>query len=175
MISNTRRVALSGIMAAIAILSLLFAAIMPTSKLSFYALSSFFISVIIIEYDAKSGWIFYIFTNLLAFILIPNKIRVIPYTVFFGIYGIIKYYIERLNNIISEYIIKYVYFNACLVIAIILFKKIFTSDTIITNMKFPLWISIILLEVVFALYDYVYTLVIQYYRQKLRRYLKLEK
>jgi len=171
MANNTKKVVLNGIISAIVVLCLFFAAIMPTGKLSFYALSSFFVSVIIIEYGTKSGWFFYILTNLVAFILIPDKIRIIPYTVFFGAYGIIKYYIEKLNNIVLEYIIKYIYFNACLAAAVILFKEIIADNAITADIKFPLWAGIILLEVIFILYDYVYTLFIQYYRQKLKRYL----
>ncbi len=169
--NNTKKIALSGIMSAIVVLCLLFATIMPTGKLSFYVLSSFFVSVIIMEYGTKPGWVFFIITNLLAYIMIPNKIRIIPYTVFFGVYGILKYYIERFNNIVLEYILKYTYFNACLAIAIILLKEIIAKGITINNIKFPLWAVIILLEVIFIIYDYVYTLFIQYYRQKLRRFL----
>ncbi|HHY23815.1 MAG TPA: hypothetical protein GX527_06190 [Clostridiaceae bacterium] len=171
MTNNTKKIALSGVMSAIAVLCLLFATIMPTGKLSFYVLSSFFVSVIIIEYGTKPGWVFYIITNLLAYILIPDKIRIIPYTVFFGAYGILKYYIEKFNNIVLEYILKYIYFNACLAIALIFLREIIAKGITLNKIKFPLWTVIILLEVIFIIYDYVYTLFIQYYRQKLKRFL----
>ncbi|NSW90651.1 MAG: hypothetical protein HPY74_08250 [Firmicutes bacterium] len=171
--NNTKKFALNGILAAIAIMCLLLATIMPTSKLSFYVLSSFFVSIIIMEYGTGSGWVFYILTNLLAFIIIPNKIRIIPYSVFFGVYGIIKYYIEKIDKIVLEYILKIIYFNVCMTGAIVLFKEIVAGGTGIVNIKFPLWAGLVLLEAIFVLYDYVYTLFIQYYKEKLRRFLKI--
>jgi len=92
------------------------------------------------------------------------------YIIFFGIYAIVKYYIEKLNNLAVEYVLKYVYFNAVLIISYVAVKFIFIRSL---NLKYP-WIVIILaLEVAFLIFDYVYTLFIQYYRTKLKSILKI--
>lgn len=165
---NSKRLALSGLLLALAVAALFLASIMPTSKLSLYALSSFFIAVIIIEYGTRAGWVFYAASCLLALIVVQDKLRIIPYIVFFGIYGILKLYIERLRNIVIEYVLKLAYFNICLVLAIIFIKEfLFTGlDT-----KFPWWIVIAALQVVFVIYDYVYSLFIQYYNNRLKKML----
>jgi len=170
---NTKRITISAILAVIAVISLFFATILPTNRLTFYALSSFFISVIIIEFDMKSSLVFYVITNLLAYIIVPDKISVIPYTVFFGVYGIIKYYIEGINKILPEYILKMLFFNTCLGLAFILFRETIFINWDTANLKIPLGVVVIILELAFILYDYVYTLIIQYYKNRLRRYLKL--
>lgn len=167
---RTKRIALNGILGALAVICLLLAAILPTNRISLYALSSFFIAISIIENGIKAGWIFYGATSLLAFIVVPDKLGLIPYAVFFGLYGIVKYYIEKLNRIVFEYILKFVYFNACMGIAVFAASE-FLGYPLTSGL--PWWLLIIILEMVFFAYDFVYTLFINYYREKLRTKLKM--
>jgi hypothetical protein len=143
---------------------------MPTNRLSLYALSSFFVAVSIIESGVRAGWLFYAATSLLALIIIPDKLGIVPYAIFFGSYGIIKFYIEKLGRIVLEYILKFAFFNACMGIAIWAVSDLFGFAV---SSKLPWWLLIIALEIVFFVYDYVYTLFIGYYRDKLRPRLKL--
>lgn len=168
--SATGRVALNGILAALVTITLYLESILPVNKLSLYALSSFFIAVVIMKYGIKNGWAFYLATCLLAFAVIPDKFGLIPYAVFFGLYGIVKFYIEKLNKLIPEYILKLLYFNLCLILAIFLIREFFIQNI---KINFPWWIAIVLSEIVFVIYDYVYTLLIQYYNTKLKRVLRL--
>ncbi len=162
---KTRRLVLNGILGALAVICLLLANILPTNRLSLYALSSFFISISIIENGIKAGWIFYAATCLLSFIIVPDKLSIVPYVLFFGLYGIAKFYIERLNRLVLEYILKLVYFNICAGIAIASVSSIFGYS--LTD-ALPIWLIAIAAEVVFLIYDFVYTLFINYYRNKLR-------
>jgi len=162
---STKKIALNGILGALAVISLLLATIMPTNRLSFYALSSFFISVAIVESGIKAGWLFYAATSLLSLIIVPEKLGLIPYVLFFGIYGIVKYYIEKLNKLIIEYVLKFIYFSICLGIAILTVSQLFNTGLIA---KMPWWLLVIALESIFFVYDFVYTLFINYYREKLK-------
>jgi hypothetical protein len=167
---DTKKVTLNGILGALAVISLLLAAVLPTNRLSFYALSSFFVAITIIEYGIKAGWLLYAATALLSLIVLPDKLAIVPYVIFFGIYGIIKLYIERINKIVLEYILKVIYFNICLVAAYYFIKQVFFESI---KINLPWWLLIIALEIVFIVYDYVYTLFIRYYREKLQKVLKL--
>lgn len=168
--SNTRKIALNGILGALALVCLFLATVMPTNRIALYALSSFFISVAIVESGVKAGWLFYASTTLLALIIIPDKLGLVPYVIFFGFYGIVKYYIEKLDRIIPEYILKFIYFNICLGIAWFLIRQIFIAEI---TVKLPWYLIIIALEVIFLIYDFVYTLFIAYYRDKLKRMLRI--
>lgn len=168
--AKTKRIALNGILGAVAVICLLLAVIVPTSRISLYALSSFFVAVSIIESGARAGWLFYAATSLLALIVVPDKLGIVPYAIFFGLYGIIKFYIEKLDRIVLEYILKFVFFNACMGVAIWAVRDLFGFAV---SSKFPWWVLIIAFEVVFFVYDYVYTLFVAYYRDKLRPKLKL--
>jgi hypothetical protein len=162
---KTKRLTLNGILGALAIICLLLANILPTNRISLYALSSFFISISIIENGIRAGWIFYAATSLLSFIIVPDKLSLAPYVIFFGLYGIVKFYIEKLGRLILEYILKFVYFNACAGIAAAAFTGIFRFKL---SAAIPLWLFAIAGEIVFFIYDFVYTLFINYYREKLR-------
>lgn len=168
---NTKRIALSGILLALSAITIFAATIIPTNRISLYALSSFFISIIIIEYGARYGWIFYIASSLLSFLAVRgNLMALLPFVFFFGIYGLVKYYIEMLNNLGFEYILKLLYFNVSLTAVFLLFKE-FLLDSI--KVPLPWWLVIIAVEIVFIIYDYVYTLFIRYYRSNLKRILKI--
>jgi hypothetical protein len=167
---NTRKIALNGILGALAVICLLLATILPNNRLSFYALSSFFIAISIIESGIKAGWLFYAATSLLSLIIVPEKLGLVPYVIFFGIYGLVKYFIEKLGKLAVEYVLKFLYFNVCTGIALVSVSKLFGYNL---TAKLPWWLLIIALEIVFFIYDFVYTLFINYYRDKLKPRLKL--
>lgn len=167
---NAKRVALSGILGAFAVICLFLAAILPTGRLGFYTLSSFFIAVIIMEYGAKAGWLFYVATGILSFFIIPDKLGVLPYVFFFGIYGVVKYFIEKLDKFVPELLIKLVFFNLCLGAAYLLLRQIFADAIAI---KLPWYALLAAAEAAFVFYDYLYSLFIAYYRDKLRKFLKI--
>lgn len=168
--SNTRKLAFGGVFAALVVVILLVESLVPTSKLSLYVLSSFFSAVLIMEFGIGTGWAFYIATSLLTFLVIPDKLGVVPYLLFFGLYGNIKYHIEKIRNLLPEYILKYLFFNVCLAAAWFTAKELFIGNI---DIKLPWWVLLIGLEVVFALYDYVYTLFIRYYNTRLKRILRI--
>jgi hypothetical protein len=169
-ITNTKKIAAGGVMAALCVVSLIIAAVLPINKLSLYTLSSFFVSVFVIEYGLKAGWIFYIATSLLSVIIVPDKLAIVPYLIFFGLYGIIKYYIEKLDSILVEYVLKYIYFNAAAGLAYLFASRVIMAEI---DIGYALWIVIIVLEVLFFIYDYVYTLFIKYYNEKIKKILRI--
>lgn len=162
-------IALNGILGALAAICLLLATVLPTGRISLYALSSFFIAVSIMESGIKAGWLFYAATSLVGLIVVPEKLALAPYVIFFGFYGIAKYYIEKMGRIVIEHIIKFAYFNACLAVAFLTAKEFVGVEEV----KLPWWIPVVVLEIVFFLYDFVFTLFINYYKEKLRPKLKI--
>lgn len=163
---RSRIVALGGIFSAICIISLYIAVYMPTNRLFFYSLSSIFVSFIIMESGVKGGWLFYIATSSLSMLLIPNKISLIPYLIFFGIYGIIKYYIESMNKLLIEIILKGIFFLTSEVAIYILYTKVFGM---VISSKIPVYWVFGVFVLIFYVYDYVYTKIISYYTARFKR------
>lgn len=169
--SKSKSLALGGILSAITVLCVYFASILPTSKLSLYVLSSFAVSLLIIELGNKTAWTFYATTSALIFIIVPDKLAAVPYITFFGAYGIIKHYIERRSSIIVDYVIKFIFFNINLALALFLMRTFFISDELFN--KYPILLVILVIQPVFLIYDYVYTLFIRYYFDRLKNILRL--
>ena len=169
---STKKIALVGILSAIAVIAVYFESILPVNKLTLFALSSFLVSIIVIEAGIKASFLFYTVTSLLMFIVIPKKTSLIPYALFFGYYGIFKYYVEKIKILIPKILLKQLFFNICFYIIYQIFGNIFFPDFLL-NIEFPFYIIAIICQFIFILYDYVYTLFISYYRDKIRGKLKL--
>lgn len=166
---KVKSISLSGILLAFAVICVFLAATLPTSKLSLYAISSLFIGVIIIEFGTKAGWTFYFASSILSVVLVP-RLEVIPFVVFFGIYGLIKLYTERIHSRIAEYAIKLVYFNICIALGLLFLKELVLDGM---NLTAPVYMIAAVLEVVYLVYDYVYTLFIRFYASRLKPKLKI--
>lgn len=167
--SRVKRITLSGILLAFTVISVFLAATLPTSKLSLYALSSLFMAVIIIEFGTRAGWAFYLASAILSVLLVP-RLEVIPFIVFFGVYGLIKLYIERIPGRVIEYVLKLIYFNICLALGLFFLKEIILGGI---NLTAPVYIIAAVLELVFLIYDYIYTLFIRFYGGRLKQKLKI--
>ncbi len=167
--TRVKSITLSGILLAFTVICVFLAAVLPTSKLSLYAVSSLFMAVIVIEFGTRAGWAFYLASAILSALLVP-RLEVIPFIVFFGVYGLIKLYIERIHSRALEYVLKLGYFNICLILGLVFLKELILNGV---NLTAPVYIVAAILEVVFIVYDYIYTLFIRFYGTKLKPRLKL--
>lgn len=163
---TSKKVALGGVLGALCIICLYLAVYLPTSRLFFYGVSSVFSSIMLVESGNRWAWIFYFATSLLALLLIPNKVGIIPYAAFFGLYGMIKYYIEGIRNTAIELILKGAFFSLGLFLAILVVKELFMGEVF---SKLPLWALIIGALVVFYIYDYAYTQFVVFYETRIRK------
>jgi hypothetical protein len=164
--SRSKKVALGGVLGTLCMICLYAAVYLPINRIFLYGVSSIFCGIILMETGAKWSWTFYIATSALALLIIPNKIGVIPYILFFGLYGIIKYYIEKLKILALELVLKGTYFLLSAVCIAAIIKDLFLGNV---YSKFPLWMLGIAGVVIFYLYDYVYSRFIGYYVTRLKK------
>ncbi|MDD3169589.1 MAG: hypothetical protein PHC91_09065 [Eubacteriales bacterium] len=160
---KTKKIATGGVLLALSIATLFGATIVPGIELTLYALSSVYVTVVILEFTVNSGWLFYFASVMLTFVLIPNKAGLIPYTLFFGIYAMIKYYIENFRKIpkIFDIILKLVFCNFVFVMGFLFFGEAFTGAIHIPDAALP--VIILGAQVFFLAYDYILTLMIGFY------------
>ena len=97
----------------------------------------------------------------------PNKLAMIPYAFFFGYYGILKFYVEKLHSGILQVIIKAAFFAAVLCTGLLGFKKLLLGSIHLPD--YPVWILIIAGILMMLIYDYIYTLCINFYLKRIRR------
>ncbi|MGL5714423.1 MAG: hypothetical protein ACRCXT_19950 [Paraclostridium sp.] len=161
----SKKIAYGGILLGLNCILLLLSSMIPINTMFFMGLASLPISIIIMEYGKKTGAIFYIASIFLNFIVMPNKIHWVIYVCTFGIYGLIKYIIERDRPIYIDIALKLVFANLSVIVLYMILKAI---------VYIPInTITIVVFQVVFILYDYGYTLFIDYYQEKLRKIIKM--
>ena len=167
---DTKKVATGGLLLALSIATLFAATVVPGIELTLFALSTVYVAIMVIEFTPNIGWGFYFASVMLSFVLVPNKGALIPYTIFFGIYAIIKYYIEHYLKKLPQYIqiiLKLVFCNLMFVIGFIFFDFIFTGALHVPEAPLP--VLVIGAQAFFLAYDYILTLLIGFYLKRIRK------
>lgn len=167
MSKRTQNIAIGGICLAGSVLSVFVASIVPGVELTLYSVSSIFVAVLIIEAGLRGGWMMYSGTILLCLILMPNKLALIPYVFFFGLYGIIKYFAEQRRQPVVQLAIKASVFLVVFGIGYLFFKEIFFGNIQLPDFPIPI---LVLAGLAFLfLYDFIFTQLIELYRKRIRR------
>ncbi|MEG1131588.1 MAG: hypothetical protein RSD77_04675 [Romboutsia sp.] len=161
----SKKIAYGGILLALNIILLLLSNIIPMNTLFFMGAASLLIAIVIVEYGVKMGVAFYIASSILSFLVISNKAQWLLYIFTFGIYGLIKYLIERDRPLFIDLLLKLIFANIAIGgLYFILKGIIFIPVNIFTIIAF---------QIAFLIYDYAYTLFIDYYEKKLKKILRL--
>lgn len=163
--SPARQAAYGGLLGAVVLLCLLAATTLPTNRIFFHCLSSVFIAVVVMEAGLRSGFLFYLATSLLALVFLPDKAGLLPYLLVLGHYGLWKTVIERLDQPWLEILLKLLVLNLGTLIAWFLARELFFSQL---HLPYSPWLLLPVLEALFLVYDYAFTLWVRFYRQRLR-------
>lgn len=146
-------------------------AVVDVLDLSVCALASVLVAFVYIEIGSPYTWLVWICTSLATFICFPGSIIWMEYFLVFGIYPILKAYIEKLPRRIWL-IIKLLFINA------IIWVLIFCVELILGIPFFAvdkLWLKAaiyVLMNVAFIAYDLFITVLVRVYFQKFRPRLK---
>ncbi len=164
---NTNAIALGGIFLALTMVFLFGASFVPGVELTLYAFSSLFVGFMVVEKGPKQGIILYVAAVLLGFILLPNKFGILPFMAFFGYYGVLKFYIEKLKKPAAQVVVKVVFFAVIMLAALRLGGELLFGTASVPGMPVAaFYIGGIAMMVV---YDLIYTLAIKIYRIRIKR------
>ncbi len=164
---KTFKLALGGICLALTLIFMFAVSVVPGIELTLFAISSVFVAVMILESGVSGAVLLYLASCILGFILVPNKIALIPYIFLFGYYGIVKYFIEKLPTAVSQIITKVVFFAAVMCVGFLGFKELLLGAVELPD--YPVAVLIIAGTAFMMLYDYIYTLIINLYVTKVQR------
>ena len=162
---KSKYIAESGLFVALTVVVLYATSLFSISTLSLLTIASCLIPISIIRTSIKNTILVYIASSILSFILIPKINIALYYTLFFGIYGIVKYFIEKTRKIPLEILLKLISFNILLGITYLITKSFLS----VIYPSISLWLLWIAAQVVFLIYDYALTLAISFF---LRRFNK---
>lgn len=163
---KTRILSLSGIFLALSIALLFLKTAVPVLDFSIYILISFFTGIILIEGGDRWAWIFFAALVLLSLILPVNKLAFLLLYSFFGFYGIIKFYIEKLKSKAVVFLLKLALINLSAVLNFIFAKSFLPGGF---GDQVQIYVIIAVASAFIFIYDYVYTLAMVFYDSRIRQ------
>lgn len=165
MLLKSKDIAYLGILLGLNQLFIILSSVIETNTIILFAAAALIVGVVIIEFGGKSGIAFYIASCILGFFLTFNKIEIITYIIFFGLYSIIKHVFEvKINNKTILFAGKLLYFNIAL-IAMYLIVRFFIS------FEFSWWM-ILAAQALFIIYDYAFAIFITSYINNIKPKIK---
>lgn len=162
----SRRVVLGGISTALIILSLYGGMLIRTNKLTFMILATLVSSLPYIRGNISTGVLCYASAALLGWLVLPNKLYAFVYALF-GIYPFIKLKSEK-YKVVLEFIIKYIWYNASLIVYYIFFKNFIVVNSFFLSTQ-GMIILVIAAEGMFLVYDYIFTRFIMFVQDRVFR------
>ncbi len=169
--SQTKKVTLSAMMVALGTVFMIIGATIEVLDLTVCALASLLVVFIYLEIGSYYPWLVWICTSLATALLYTGSIVWVEYLLVFGIYPLIKSYIERLPKW-SWLIVKLVYINAVIWLLFLACEFIFGVPFFGEETMIMTVVVYVLMNVAFVAYDYFITVMVRFYYDKLRPRIK---
>ena len=164
---DTKKLTLSAMLTALGVVIMLLGAVIETLDLSVGAIASLIVVFVFVEIGKPYHWLVWICTSLITALIYPGSALWIEYLLIFGIYPILKAYIERLPRW-SWWPVKLVYINAVVGLLALAMEKLlgipFFEDE-------GVWMRVLfwaLLNVAFVMYDIFLRTLLRVYFAKYR-------
>lgn len=169
MLLKSRKIAYLGVLLALNQVFIFLSSIVKTNTLALFSLAALMIGIVIVEFGVKNGILFYIASSILGFFLTTSQLEIVTYILFFGLYSIVKYAIEKTafqmkSARIFEMAAKLIFFNLTDISIYFILKGI-------VNIQLYWWL-IIIAELAFIAYDYAFSILINYYIRKIQPKIK---
>ena len=154
-------------MVALSTAIMLLGAVIEVLDLSVCAIASLLVVFIYLEIGSYYPWLVWICTSLATALIYPGTVIWVEYALIFGLYPLIKAYIERLPRWLWL-IVKLVYINAVIwgifcVCELLLGIPFFDEGNNIITV-----ITYVLSNVAFLAYDFFIVVMVRFYLEKLR-------
>ena len=174
---KTKKLTLSAMIVALGVLFMSLGAVLPVLDMSSAVLASLLMCFTYLELKSPYTWLVWLATALLSFVMFPGSFMWLTYLLVYGIYPVLKGYIERLPR--PFWIpIKLVFVNAMMLI-MLLFSEPLTGVSFFGDVSdmhllagFDLRIIYaaiwVLLNVAFMLFDRLIVVLVIWYQVKLR-------
>lgn len=175
---QTKKLTLSAMIVALGTLFMVLGAVIEVFDLTAVALASVLVAFVYIELGSPYTWLVWICTTLCTFLLYQHSAMWFIYLVLFGIYPILKGYIERLKRPFW-WPLKIVFGNVAFLLMLFGVQLITGLPFINAEETFfgisgkALYVfTWVLLNVAFIAYDFFITVMVRFYMVKLRHKFK---
>ncbi len=161
------KVALGGIITALALILLVCTGIVPIATYALPGLAGALMICVVTELGYK--WAFSVFaaTALLSLVLTPDREAALLFLFFFGHYPVLKSLIEQRGKALIEWVLKLSVFNLCVLGCYALIFYVFQLQYVIDSFgefgQYTLPVFLGLGNVVFVLYDFTLSSLARFY------------
>ncbi|HAN20814.1 MAG: hypothetical protein A2Y15_02030 [Clostridiales bacterium GWF2_36_10] len=168
---SNKKIALSGMMCALAVLIMLIGSLFQMLDLSAAAAAGLTVVFAMIELGKKYAFSIYAVSSILSFLLLPYKSPALIFAVFAGLYPILKAYLQRIRNkwlsLTAKLAVFNLFFTAIIYIGINLLG--FSDDFYRFKTGFLGVVIYILGNIAFIVYDFALDKLILIYSLKIKR------
>lgn len=164
------RLALCAMLTALSLVCLTIATAAPSGRLGLTALAGLFPAAAVVSYGLPAGFLCYVGTALLALLFLADKAVALLYVLFLGIYPMVKGLAERLRSVVVELVLKLGFFNLMFTVALYGFSGFLTGLLFFSGQSLPLFY--LFGNVIFLLYDFGFSQVIEFYRRRIDKVLR---
>jgi hypothetical protein len=169
-LNATKQITLGAMVVALTVLMLYAASVLPTLKLASYFIASLFVYALSYEGVYTAAILSYFASSFLAFVLIPDKLSLIPYFALLGHFSIFKAFAQ--THMRDRFIRCFSYLIYCSVFtAVGALAAFYLLDfNILENIPFglPFYAAVLILEAVFAVYAVLFTFCQRFYENRIR-------
>lgn len=170
---NSKVIAYSGVATALSVVMLFLGSIFWVLGYTMPLVASLVMIILLDSISQKSALLTFISTSIISFILLNDKECVLLYILFFGYYPLIRDKINDIKPKFLSYLLKFITFNAAMVLTQVLCVYVFGIPFDDMLGKWGIVLFVLCLNLVFAVFDKLYTLLLKLYRIKLKK--KVEK
>ncbi len=170
---NSKVIAYSGVASALSVVMLFLGSMIWVLAYTMPLIASLIMIVLLNSVTKKSALLTFVATSVISFVLLSDKECVLIYVLFFGYYPLIRDKINDLKPKILSYFLKFLTFNAAMALTQILCIYVFGIPFDDMFGKWGILVFILCLNLVFVVFDKLYTLLQKLYEIKLKK--KVEK
>ena len=160
-------IALTGVMMALSVVLLYIGSILPAIESTFYIFGGVATGITIVEAGKKNGLMLYLGTLILGFFIVPDKGSIVLYGFLFGLYGFVKYYIEKLDGKLAQVAAKLAFILVDSFILWTFFRELLLGEAAMPTSMMLMALGAVV--VTFFIYDYIFTLGIYIYKRKFKK------
>lgn len=168
---KTKKITLSAMLVALGTVFMVLGAVFEVLDLSVCALASLLVVFAYLELGSPYTWLIWLCTALASALIFPGSVIWAEYLLVFGIYPILKAYIERLPRW-SWLPVKLIFINAIVWALIFLVDLIFGTPFLESELFWMQAVTYALINIAFVAYDMFITVMVRLYFEKFRHRFK---
>lgn len=164
---NTKKLTLSATLVALGAVFMIIGAVFEVMDLTACALASLTVVFAYLELGSPYTWLIWLCTSLATALMFPGSLIWVEYLLVFGIYPILKGYVERLRRPLWLPV-KLAFINAIIWALIFLVDLIFGTPFLEGDSEIMKVLLYVLMNVAFIAYDAFITVMVRFYMIKIR-------